>query len=230
MTREAVHSNPIEAAVSYDTAIEIISKDLCDQGIAVLQEGFRARFPDPDQVCLVPILQGGDTIGRKLFEAHPEVAATPMQMTNYDDELQLLERPRCLQKPDIRKIVVNGRTSKVAFAEAVIDSGRTLMASMGVINGQIDELNKERDENYLHPAYSVFALIDKTRESVEGLDLVVAFKVDPDIWVHGLGCDNNQEGRRIPRIDGMLSPGARKAERIPRQPYFRPLFETRETE
>lgn len=116
----------IEHAHDFDNAIQIITEGSCNLGIYALQFEFAERFRDKlEDTVIIPILNGGKRIGDKL-PSGLKVDYAPMQMSYYDDESQRLESPICKIEPDINKIIVNGKTRNVVFAEGVVDSEGTI--------------------------------------------------------------------------------------------------------
>jgi len=213
--------NPIESATSYEKAITIISESECIEGIADMQQIFQETFPNPDTVCVIPILRGGSRIGKELEESYSPgvINSVPMQMSYYDEYNERMEKPVCIKEPDIEKII---SMKDIVFAEAVVDSQATIQEAMKHIKDQIDAYNAETGKHIPYPTFHTFALVSKVNGSTEIPNLVAMFAVHPSIWVHGWGCDNGQEGREKDCIEGMLAPNAME---IPQMPYFRRLFQ-----
>lgn len=226
MSREKI-GNPIlptiETATTPETAIEIISERTCKNGLQALQKIFLRTFPDPHQISVVPILRSGERLGRELTEPlHIEI--NPMRMSYYKDDTSRLDKPICLLKPDINKIVTHdGITLPVVFAECVVDSQGTLIESMVVIDTMINKLAQETERTLDYPEYYTFAYATKTGDNKINIpNLVAAFKVNPDIWVGGLGCDlPGDKARELHYLVGILSPFAKQ---IPRRPYYKKII------
>lgn len=207
----------IEQARDFDNAIQIITEESCNLGVYALQFEFAERFSDKlEDTVIISILNGGKRIGDKL-PSGLKIDHAPMQMSYYDDKNQRLESPVCKIEPDINKIIVNGKTRNVVFAEGVVDSEGTVKKSIEIINTMIDKFNLENNTNYDYPEYHVFALVSKVNGSSSIPNFVYAFKVDSRIWVHGWGVDNGQKGREENNIFGILSPFA---DSVPEEPYF----------
>ena len=186
-------------------------------GVYSLQFEFVERFRDKlEDTVIIPILNGGKRIGNKL-PSGLKIDYAPMQMSYYDDKNQRLESPICKTEPDINKIIVNGKTRNVVFAEGVVDSEATIKKSIEIINTMIDKYNAENSTSFDYPEYHVFALVSKVNGSSSIPNFVYAFKVDSRIWVHGWGVDNGQRGRDENNIFGILSPYATS---VPEEPYF----------
>lgn len=220
-------SNPIENANSYEKAIEVISANECQVGVYYLQRTLVDLFANSDDVSVVPIRSGGDKIGQALVDANGKNSYTPnpMRMSHYKDG-QRLDKAICPEggEPDVNKFFKkDGKTRAVAFAEAVVESQSTIIEAQKTINAQIDKYNHDHDTNYPYPQYHTFALVHKIKkgEKVYIPNLKAAFRVDHRVWVHGLGCDNNQKGRNDSRMMGVQDP---YAESIAQKPYYEPLF------
>jgi len=209
----------IESARKTEDAIVIISAAECEAGLQALRTHFGLLFPGPADVSVVPILRSGLRLGEELSKD-----LNPMRMSYYKDDTSRLPEPICLQPPDIFQIVTpDGRTKPVAFTETVVESQGTILAAMRLINGMIDELN-EGGGKFSYPDYHCFTYVSKTgNKSVAIPNLVPAFRVHPDIWVGGRGCDlPGDKARGLDTIVGILSPFA---ESIPQQPYFTRAFD-----
>jgi hypothetical protein len=214
----------IELAKKPEDAIELISNDECEEGLHALQKIFIEKFPDPSNVSVIPILRSGARLGDEITKPLG-IPVNPMRMSYYAPDTSRLPDPICLIKPDISQICSpDGKTKPVVFAECVVDSQGTILASMNVINGMIDDLNKKGGE-YSYPEYYTFAYVSKTgNKPVQVPNIVVAFHVHPDIWVGGRGCDlPGDAGREFNNIVGIISPFAKV---IPEPPYFTPTFTT----
>ncbi len=212
----------IEQATSYKKAIEIISEKQVDRGIYFLQRTLVDMFASADDFSLMPIDRGGKQVGLALAHSQPGVVydRNSMRMSYYDKHNRPLKKPRCIKKPSIKKLLKgDGVTTRdVVFAEAVVDSQRTIKGSMEYINHKIDLYNKKHKTNYPYPTYHTLALVAKIDDQVQIPGLVYAYKVHKNIWVHGKGCDNRQRGRRSKSIMGVLAKGAID---IPKKPYYR---------
>lgn len=151
----------IEKAREFENAIQIISEESCRLGVYALQFEFAERFGSRlDDVVIIPILRGGKRIGEKI-PSNLKVDFAPMQMSYYDDKNQRVESPICKVEPVINKIIVNGKTRNVVFAEGVVDSEGTIKKSIQAINIMIDKFNVENKATYAYPEYHVFALVSK---------------------------------------------------------------------
>jgi len=204
----------IESARKSEEAIEIISAEECDAGLQALRTHFQLLFPDPTDVSVIPILRSGQRLGEELAEN-----LNPMRMSYYADDTSRLPEPICLLLPDISQIVTpDGRTKPVAFTECVVDSQGTILASMRVINELIDKLNRSGG-GFSYPDYHTFAYVSKTGNKPVAIpNLLAAFRVHPDIWVGGRGCDlPGDKARELDAVVGLLSPFA---ESVPQRPYF----------
>ncbi len=212
---------PLKKATSLRTSIEVIPQNTCQLALRMMEKKFCQLFPEPTKVSLIPILRAGRMVGNTLGKA-TSIKPNFMQMSYYKEDTSRLKKPICIKEPDIKKIIVNGQTRPVVFAEAVVDSQATLLAAIDHINSQIDKYSRKTGIKYSHPTYYVFALISKTGKiKVKVPNLVAMFQVNPDIWVFGCGCDLAHRGRRIKSIRGIISPSAK---RIPQPPYFKRLF------
>ena len=211
---DRIKSRDISKATSYETAIEIIPREITILGAMTLKMEFDEQFPDKSKVTVIPVMRGGKRVGEELTND-----PNPMRMSYYDEENNRKEKPDCLQRPDINKIIVDGTTRDVVFAEGVVETEETIKAAMEEINKMIDEKSEEDGVKYDYPKYHVYALISKVNGSSALPDFVYAFKVKRAIWVHGFGTDNAEKGREQERIDGVLSPFATEA---PEEPYYEP--------
>jgi len=209
----------IEQATSYKKAIEIIPENECAEGVNFLIQTFQKFFPDSSKISLIPILEGGRVIGECLAEKSG-IEPNMMQMKFYPKEKneQKLDMPVCIVTPNIERII---NTGTVVFAEAVIESQKTILAAMQEINKHVDQHATDHNTHYQYPNYYTFALVSKINGNPSVPNLVRAFSVDENIWVHGMGCDDEGEGREKPDIWGRLSPFAKK---IPAPPYFTRFF------
>ncbi len=211
----------LKKATSLKTSIEIIPQRTCQLAMKMMEKKFLHIFSDSTKVSLIPILRAGRMVGKALG-AVASIKPNFMQMSYYKEDTSRLKKPICIREPDVKKMIVNGQTRPVVFAEAVVDSQATLLAAMDHINNQIDKYSRKTGIKYSYPTYYVFALISKTgKMKVKVPNLTAMFQVDPDIWVFGCGCDLAHQGRRIKSVRGIISPSAKK---IPQLPYFKPLF------
>lgn len=207
----------IEKSKKLEYAIPIIPEEDCVLGIIALKAEFCERFGDNlDQVLVVPILNGGKRIGEKVSDGL-DVDISTMQMSYYDEFNKKLETPICVAKPDINKIIAGGKVKKLVFAEGVVESEGTIKKSIEVINKMIAKYNQENGTNYENPEYHVFALVSKVNGQSTIPNFAYSFNIDSRIWVHGWGVDNNQYGRDMNSIFGVLSA---QAETFPEPPYF----------
>jgi hypothetical protein len=86
----------------------------------------------------------------------------------------------------------------------------------------IDEYNHEHQTGFTYPIYHTIALVSKTDTDAKVIpNFVWAFNVVKDIWVHGLGCDDEKQGREKKSFFGRLSP---KANSVPQEPYYTQNF------
>ncbi|KKT30791.1 MAG: hypothetical protein UW41_C0009G0009 [Candidatus Collierbacteria bacterium GW2011_GWC2_44_18] len=215
--------NYIETARSPESAITIISEEECKAGLKELRKIFIEVFPDPQKMTVIPILRSGFRLGKELTD-HLGIKMNPMQMSYYKNDTSRLQSPVCLTPPDITRIIsIDGTTKHVVFTECVVDSQETVLAAMLEINRMIDVVSAEVHRRLDYPEYSTFAYVSKTGEHpIQIPNLVTAFRVHPDIWVGGLGCDlPGDKGRELPYLVGMVSPFASKT---PKRPYFVSLF------
>lgn len=212
----------IEQAKTPETAIEIISAAECDVGLRWLQACFRATFSDPTEVSVVPILRSGARLGKELTKPLG-ITTNPMRMSYYAPDTSRLPKPICKKWPHIRQIITtDGRTRPVVFAECVVESQGTILASIQVINGMIDKVNI-KGRIFSYPDYYTFAYVSKIGDHPITIPhLVAAFHVHPDVWVGGRWCDlPDGSARELDAIVGILSPFA---QRIPQRPYFTRAF------
>lgn len=213
----------IETARIPEDAIIIVPEKECSAGLGKLRAIFSEIFPSPDLVSVIPILQSGLRLGQEITEPLG-IEMNLMQMSYYRKDTSRLPKPICLIHPDITKIITpEGMTMPVAFMECVVDSQETILAAMEEINATIDALSVKTNRKLAHPTYSTFAYVTKTGDSaVQIPNLVAAFKVDPDVWIGGRGCDlPGDSARELNSIVGILSPFASS---IPPHPYCVPLL------
>lgn len=217
MTLEHKLGRGIETAKDLRTAIEVVSEKEADFGTVALISSFRDRFPDLTNVSLIPIMLGGSVVGRDIART-VGVRSNPMRMSYYTSVGVRLPKARCLQKPNIHKIVnfETGETKAVAFAEGVIDTEGTLSAAVETINAQVDQVNKQSRRKFRYPQYFTFALVSKVDGGPQMQNCYYAFKGHKDIWVVGRGFDLNGKGRNLKNVVGVISPFATK---IPQAPY-----------
>jgi hypoxanthine-guanine phosphoribosyltransferase len=213
---------PIKLANNFQTSIEIISHDDCEKAIEAMQNKFNLLFPDPSQVSVIPVLRAGKMLGDRLA-SHFNIETNPMRMSYYNEDTSRREKPICILKPDMNKIIIGNKTLPILFVETVVESQGTLKASISEINKMIDEKNVELGTHLSYPEYYTFALVSKTGDKLITIpNLTAMFRVDPDIWVLGYGCDIEEKGRDLEEIRGILSPFYSK---IPQSPYAKPLFD-----
>ena len=209
---------------SFETAIEIIPEAVCRRAVEALKTQFSQDFPDPDQVCIIPIMQGGSIIGQVLAETG--AVLNPMQMTNYDSDGERLPSPVCLMKPDIHQIVnQDGTVKNVCLAEAVVDSQGTIKAASEIILSQVAALRESRNypPDLPNPIIHTFTLVSKIPQETEIIipNLTAALWVHPNIWIFGWGCDSDQNGREAQFLGGYPSPFASE---LPSIPYWESLL------
>ena len=215
--------SPIESARDLNSSIQIIPKEICDLGLVAMKSQFDAQFPDPNLISVIPIKNGGNLIGNILQP--DQLQQNPMQVSNYGEENQRLDEPRILESPDINKIInPDGTVRSIVFAEAVVDSQGTIIVSIDHNNSMIDTLNQQdTSPNLPYPEYHTYTFVSKTEGNpVEIPNLTAMFKVNPAIWVYGLGCDDEGKRRSEEFIGGRLSPFA---EGPPLPPYAEALFD-----
>lgn len=212
-----------EEEVSLDIPIEIIPEELCAKGASSLKERFKEMFPAPHNVSIVPVMRGGSVIGQELCSVYGQ-DPNPMRMSYYASNGVRLPSPVCLYAPKVDELYNGGKIKDVVFTEAVIESQGTIQEAIAVIKRQIDEDAKVYRRSAGYPGFYLFALVTKTNGSaiIKGLDQMIAsFDVNRNIWIYGLGCDNNEKGREETKIMGVLSPFATEK---PSKPYFQQLF------
>ncbi len=204
---------------TFEDAIPIIPRDLCDAALAQARADFRARYPSPEQVCLMPILRGGRVFGDALGGV-----PNPIRMSYYRDG-QRLPEPVCLQKPDPARMVdARGDTLPVVLVEGVIETYATIRATVETVERLCVEFGLESP-----PYYEVQALVIKAEAPEQVPEvlpnppsgtltrLIGQFWVHIGIWIHGMGTDDDERGRDVPEFRGRLSPFA---DREPPPPYF----------
>jgi hypothetical protein len=102
--------SPIESAVSYETAIEIIPENVVNKGIFFLRRALIDLVQnleiDSREVTVIPIEEGGHDVGQYLCEPGEGIHLTPnpMQMSHYGDKNEYLGTPLCKSDPDLRLI------------------------------------------------------------------------------------------------------------------------------
>lgn len=211
----------IEQATSHETAIEIIPEETCARGLYFLNRTLINLLATGIDASLIPIEQGGHVVGASLSEPGDDIVLTPnpMQMSHYGPDNERLASPRCINQPNLELILnfENHTTQDVVFAEAVVESQETILAACATINTMIDDYNADHSTTYPYPNYHTFTLVDKTSDDVRITDLVATFKVDKNIWVFGLGCDDSGMDRELPYLMGRLSPFHSS---IPAEPYY----------
>ncbi len=205
---------PIEEALDYPHAIQIIPKELCLAGINHLTERLLQTFSDPHSFSLTPILRGGGYVGEKMVEMVQEatrvrIAANPMQMSHYGDDGTVYNPPICKQPLDLDRLLLPGmRIKPVVFVEAVVETQESVLAAMDAVNDQIRAYNQMAKTSYPYPEYFTLALISKTEGATRIPHFEYGYHVDPWIWVAGNGCDLFQQGRELDNIVGIKSPYA----------------------
>lgn len=204
-----ISPSPIESAVDLNNSIQIIPKEICKIGLVAMKSQFDVQFPDSNLVSVIPIKNGGNFIGNILEP--DQLQQNPMQVSNYDKNNQKI-------------INSDGIVRSIVFAEAVVDSQGTIIASIEHINIIIDDFNHQNPSPRLpYPEYHTYAFVSKTGDNhVEIPNLIAMFKVDPAIWVYGLGCDDEGKRRSEEFIGGRLSPFVKEP---PLLPYAEALFD-----
>lgn len=207
--------------MTFAQAIEIVPEDECAQGIEFLRREVESMHPEPEKVSFVPIMLGGELVGRSI--AGRDYQLNFMQMSHYDRLGKRLQEPRCIYPPNYDLILTkDGETLPVRFAEAVVETQDTILAAMKRINRDIEAINKKTGSHYSFPTYYTTTLVKKTgRHEILIPNLTAALEVAEEIWLHGMKCDNAGLGRDERRLMGVLSP---LTNRIPPMPYYRKLF------
>ncbi len=220
----------IETALTYKEAIEIIPENITNQGIYFLQRTVLdlvlSLKEDDQSLTIIPIEEGGHDAGKYLCNPgeHIHLSPNPMQMSHYGSNNEYLGKPVCKSDPDILKIIDlgTGKTTEVAFAEAVVESQETIIEAMARINYLIDVYNKEHNTKFDYPNYHTFALVSKTDGDPYIIpEFIWAFNVVKEIWLHGLGCDDAKKGRKKKSFFGRLAP---KTPIPPSKPYYTQNF------
>ncbi len=214
----------IEKATTPDKAIKIVPEKECIQGRQALINHFRETFPDPTKVSIVPILRSGIRLGQEIAES-VGVDVNPMQMSHTKGG-EFLPEPICISKPDIRKIVTpEGKTLPVVFTETVVDTQKTILKSMEIINKMIVDFSGVLGYKLDPPVYFTYAYASKTGENeVLVPNLVYAFKTHPKIWLGGLNCDLPDDStRELNHFVGMMPIGMNPSEAA-KPPYYEKNF------
>lgn len=206
----------------YEDAVTIISSNWCAAAVQQAQRDFRARYPDPAAVCLMPILRGGRVFGEALAQSRYRL--TPMRMSYYQDGERLPE-PVCLVKPAPGNLVgADGRTLPVVFAEGVIETYSTIRASVTMIEALCAEYGIAPPPYYEAQALAIKRhTVDEVTPTLPGappdtdVRITAQFWVHINIWIHGMGTDDNERGRDVYAFKGRLSPFA---DYEPAPPYF----------
>lgn len=222
----AIAETPIERAVTFETAIEIIPREEIALGIEALKWRFRELFPNPELASLVPVMQAGVLVGRDIARQFG-ITMNPIRMSYYKEDGIRLESPVCKAPLDIYKVVdlTSGITKPVVFTEAVVDTQGTLLAAMQAVQRQIDQVNELEERNFAYPEFYIFALLSKIDGDTLLPNLNRAFDFHKDIWAFGYGCDADGKARTILKMMGYKSPFAKET---PRAPYFSRSELTRE--
>lgn len=209
----------------FEHAITIVSTKWCTAAVEQAQRDFAAQYPDPTAVCLMPILRGGRVYGEAL--AQNRYKLTPMRMSYYNGGERLPE-PVCLIKPSADDLIgPDGRTLPVVFAEGVIETYSTIRASVKMVEALCDEYGIAPPPYYEAQALaikrpSVDELTPTLPNAPLGADvrIVAQFWVHINIWIHGMGTDDDERGRDLYAFAGRLSPFA---DYEPAPPYFEVL-------
>lgn len=220
----------IEQAKTYKQSIEIIPADITNQGIYFIQKGVLdlvlSLREEEKSISIIPIEKGGHTLGK--YACNPGggvyLRPNPMQMSHYGPNNKYLGEAICLSDPKISKIIntETNQTNHVGFIEAVVETQETILKAMTRINTLFDMYNDEHGTEYVYPEYHTFALASK----IDGDPCIIpnyiwAFNVVKDIWLHGVGCDDEKMGRKKKSFYGRLSP---KATKLPQEPYYTQNF------
>ena len=143
--KNLLQSADITEATSYETSIEIVSREECLEGLKFLQQRFQELFPDPSTAILAPILKGGAVIGQKLHEVSG-VPLNPLRMTYYQEAGKRLEHPICLQEPDwMAFFTADGQLKDIIFTEAVIETQNTLQSAKRHLEEKLEKIQKENN-------------------------------------------------------------------------------------
>jgi hypothetical protein len=206
----------------FDQAVTIIPQDVCAAAVNQARREFRAWYPDPRRLCVMPILRGGRVFGEAL--GYP---TNPIRMSYYRGG-ERLPHPICLVKPDMTQMVgPDGKTLPVVMVEGVIETSATIRSTVTLIEQLCREHGLESP-----PYYEAQALVIKTDAPDNIPDrlpnppcgipvrFVAQLWVHVGIWIHGMGVDDSELGRDLPEFRGRLSPFA---EREPDAPYYRIL-------
>ncbi len=204
---------------AFEDAVTIIPQSLVKAAVAQARRDLHMRYPDPSQVCVMPILRGGGVFGEAL--GYP---TNPIRMSYYRGG-ERLPQPICHQKPNPEDMVdEKGRTRPIVLAEGVIETFSTIRSTVAMIEDLCREYGLESP-----PYYEAQALVIKTEAPdqipavlpnapKDTMTYVVAqFWVHIGIWIHGMGTDDGERGRDVPEFRGRLSPFA---EREPDPPYY----------
>lgn len=214
----SVVENPIAAATTFETAIDIISQEDISIGVEALKWRYRNVVYCPANSSLSPVMQAGVLLGRDLASVYGQTM-NPIRMSYYTSDGKRMESPQCKSELDIYKVVdfVSGITKSVTLVEAVVDTQGTLVAAMSKIRRQIDEVNAEYHVRFAYPEFNVFAILSKINGDTQIPNFNYAYKFHPDIWAFGYGCDADGRKRSIRDMHGYLSPFATRA---PGLPYY----------
>ncbi|MFH2085596.1 MAG: hypothetical protein ABII21_02325 [bacterium] len=198
-------TNSIEKATSFDTTIEIITRELVQIGIRHLQN-LSLRIPNR---VIVSIKEAGIKMGDDL--ANPghgiHLIPNPMQMSHRNEHGGYLPIPRLVSLPDINQIIDTHtrQTRPVVFAEAVTETKETIIAATAAIIEQLRTYNNENISHFPNPIFYTYALINKISGLASIPNLEAAFTVDKMIWVAGYWCDDGGKGRDLLNIVGRLA-------------------------
>lgn len=211
--------NPIGGAVDYGTAIEILTYDQTWQGIYFLKHAYIDLVAHNGPVSQIWLDRGGRQVGRALSRPQKGVHITPnpMRMSHYGPGNVYLREAYCKAEPDYTLLVdQDGNVPPISLIDNVVESkGSFLQAKETILNGLVRYSN-EHQVNDLNPEFYYLALVSKIT-SGDLANLIYAYWINEQIWVHGKGCDDEGEGRGKKSIYGRLKPNP---DYIPSPPYF----------
>lgn len=203
--------------------IEIIPESIVDDAVVLLKSTILQEFAKIDNFgVVIPIANGGNEMGDEFCNPGEglKLIPNPMQMSHYGEKGDYLPEPICLSKPSLEEIIdlSTGLTKDVFFAEAVVESQKTIIQAQKIINEMIDEYNASHQTTHFeYPTYHTIALISKVSDVTQIPNLIYAFKANKNIWVRGRGCDDRGLGRTDRAILGRIGENATED---PVEPYY----------
>ncbi len=203
----------IEGARSYETGVTIIPGRDCRQAVRTMGRVLRSEYDE--DVAVVPVLEGGRVMGNEVARALG-IGPNFIQISNYLGDGQRAESPRLVKEPDYCRIVANGQARRILLVEAVVETRKTIDKAREVI---ADEVWQRFGVEV--PEWGVETLVSKYEGDWGDWRIRASYQVNPGLWVWGMGCDSNQRGRELKRVDAMVSPFAKE---IPLWPYVRQLY------